>query len=163
MLDLNELQKKRTENLLLYKNFILPDIESFFIDVIKSKTKDVSINILAQIQKDFAYGKDKTQIDLDKIEIFPKKNKYDIIEYKRTIVKDIRINYSLEMNDDNSWCVVGEQICIPYNCDVKYIFIKTLQEILEEELNVKFNKEIYDIHSLRIMFADNIITIIYPN
>lgn len=150
-MEIEEIKQKRKDNLALFNNVILKDLLSFFEKVLEEKCKEKIEKILTQIYKDYMYGMDEIIIDLNNIqaEIFPKKNKFEWVEYIRTIVLENskKLNYTLTYNEDeNCWYITSENLKIKCNQITQYIYdeisisiIHSLQKDFAEEMFIKYH------------------------
>lgn len=155
-MELEEIKQKRKDNLELFNNVILKDLLSFFEKVLEEKCEEKIDKILNQVYRDYIYGIDEINIDLNNVqaELFPKKNKFEWAEYIRTIVLENgkKLNYTLTYNEDeNCWYISSENLKVKCNQITQYIYnkipndiVNSLKKDFKEEIFVKYyDKKIY--------------------
>lgn len=143
-----EAKNQRLKNYKLYSDYIKSDL-SFFEKVLDEKCLEKSEELIKMMLKDYAYGMKKTIIDFNDIELFPKKTKFDTVEYQRTIVlPEGRINYSLTYLN-GEWLVTAENLKIPYPVNMfgrlTIIFENQLTKTFGD-LDLKVNGKVYSIY-----------------
>lgn len=146
---LEEVKQKREENYKIFREIIVKDIHSFFDKVIEEKCTEKFDKIFNNILKDYIYGENNVIIDFSNIEseLFPKKNKFTMAEYQRTIVlEDKRINYTLTFNDEEKkWYVSSENMHIEYNAyckiynDLILKLLNTLKEFFKDNAHIQYD------------------------
>ncbi len=153
---LQELKQKRNENYKLFNEVIKVDIHSFFDKVLEEKCKEKFDKVFNGILKDYVNGETNVYIDFSNImnDLFPKKNKFDTIEYQRTVVLgEERINYSLDFNGEE-WIVFSDNLKMRYTDEIEWYIhnnlfldlIKKLKKLFEEEIMIDVENDEMNIY-----------------
>lgn len=144
-----EVKQKRLENLKIYNELILPDINSFFIEKVDNKCDEKIETLFNSIIKNFIYGRKKVVIDFNTIDIFDKKNAYDTVGYQRTLVIDDnnRLNYSIDLNENKEWEVVSDNLRIPFSINIYAKLTMKLENRLKNffgnDININVDNKVY--------------------
>ena len=144
-----EVKQKRVENLKIYNDFILPDINAFFIEKVDNKCEEKVEVLFNNVVKNYIYGKKKMVIDFNLIDIFDKKNVYDIVGYQRTLVfsDNNRLNYSIELNNDKEWEVISDNLRIPFSINIYAKLTMKLEKRLKtffgNDINISVDNKVY--------------------